>query len=74
MNKKMTGKQKRAEIKRILALLTDQNRLFFKRMYSHLDLDKDINQVVDDMDAKKLTWALKQCEASYYNIFRILKA
>lgn len=69
----MNSKQKRTEIKRILALLNDQNRLFFKRMYSFPDVEKDINMVVDEMDAKKLSWALKQCEASYYNIFRILK-
>jgi hypothetical protein len=68
----MTPKQKRTEIKRILHLLTDANRMLFKRMYSHLDLEKDIEQVVDDMPAKQLTWALQQCQTTYHEIFRIL--
>lgn len=68
----MTPKQKRTEIKRILAKLEEENRMIFKRMYSHLDLDKDINLVVDDMPAKKLDWALQQCKATYHRIFKIL--
>ena len=68
----MTPKQKRTEIKRILACLTDENREVFKRMYSPMDFDKDINYVVDDMPAKQLTWALSQCENSYHRIFQIL--
>lgn len=70
----MNSKQRRAEIKRILSLLEESNRLIFKRMYSHLDLDKDINQVVDDMPTKQLAWALTQCQNSYHTIFNILKA
>lgn len=69
----MNSKQKRAEIKRFLGLLTDHNRQIFVRMYSHDDLRKDINAVVDDMPAKQLTWALTQCENTYYNLFNILK-
>lgn len=68
----MTPTQKRSEIKRILSKLEDKNRLVFKRMYSHLDLDKDINLVVDDMPAPKLDWALQQCKASYHEIFKIM--
>jgi hypothetical protein len=68
----MTPKQKRTEIKRILSKLEDKNRLVFKRMYSHLDLDKDINLVVDEMPAPKLDWALQQCKNSYHEIFKIL--
>ena len=70
---KLTAKQKRAEIKRILGFLEDQHIYNFKRMYSHLDMDKDINFVVDDMPAKKLSWALFQCQNTYYRIFQILK-
>lgn len=70
----MTGKQKRKEIKRILSLLEDNHRMVFKRMYSYPDLDKDINQVVDDMPSKQLAWALNQCQNSYHTIFDILKA
>ena len=72
MRTTMTPKQKRSEIKRILSKLEDKNRLVFKRMYSHLDLEKDINLVVDDMPAPKLDWALQQCKASYYEIFKIM--
>lgn len=68
----MTPKQKRTEIKRILANLEEENRVIFKRMYSHTDLDKDINLVVDEMPAKQLNWALQQCKTTYHNIFKIL--
>lgn len=70
---KLTAKQKRAEIKRILGFLDDTCHYNFKCMYSHLDMDKDINFVVDDMPAKKLSWALTQCQNSYHRIFQILK-
>jgi hypothetical protein len=70
----MTPKQKRTEIKRILHRLEDKHRMLFKRMYSHLDLDKDIDAVVDDMPAKKLSWALSQCQNTYYEIFKLLAA
>jgi len=43
------------------------------RMYSHEDLARDINEVVDTMPAKKLNWALQQAENTYYKLFRILK-
>ena len=70
----MTQDQKRAEIKRILGLLDDANRTVFKRMYSSLDLDRDINLVVDEMSYQHLGWALKQCENSYHKIFTILRS
>lgn len=69
----MTPKQKRAEIKRILHLLSEENHDVFKRMYSPTDLDLDIDSVVDKMPAKQLTWALQQCQNSYYRIFKVLK-
>lgn len=68
----MTPKQKRSEIKRILSKLDDHNRYIFKRMYSHDDLEKDINLVVDNMPAKQLNWALQQCKNTYHKIFKIL--
>lgn len=70
----MTPKQKRTEIKRVLHLLEESNRAIFKRMYSHGQLDKDIDLVVDDMPAKQLTWALQQCHNSYYGLFKKLIA
>lgn len=68
----MTPKQKRTEIKRILSKLEEDNRMIFKRMYSHTDLEKDINLVVDDLPAKQLDWALQQCKNTYHSIFKIL--
>ena len=69
----MTHHQKRAEIKRILGLLDEANRTIFKRMYSSLDQDRDINLVVDEMSGQHLDCALKQCETSYHKIFTILR-
>lgn len=69
----MTPKQKRTEIKRILAKLTDGNRNIFMRMYSHEDITRDINVVVDTMPAKQLDWALQQVQNTYHKIFRIIK-
>jgi ssDNA-specific exonuclease RecJ len=73
----MSRKQQQArreEIKRILGFLNDDNHWNFKRMYSPNDLNKDINQVVDDMPARQLQWALHQCNASYHRIFQLLKS
>lgn len=54
----------RTTIKEGLALLPEKNRLIFKRMYSHEDLDADINHVVDAMPENKLDWAMQQVMAS----------
>jgi hypothetical protein len=69
----MTPKQKRSEIKRILSKLEESNRNVFMRMYSHKNLEKNINVVVDEIPAKKLDWALTQVKNSYYKIFKILQ-
>lgn len=69
---RLTPKQKRSEIKRILSKLDDDNRSIFKRMYSNNNLEKDIDLVVDDMPARQLDWALQQCKNSYHKIFKIL--
>lgn len=65
--------KKRKEIKRLLSRLDEKNRHVFKLMYSHKDLEKDIDLIVDDMPSNKVSWALQQCQNSYYKIFRILK-
>jgi hypothetical protein len=52
----------RKQIKDGLAMCTDAQKLMFKRMYSHTNLEKDINQVVDDMPTDKLDHALSQVE------------
>lgn len=69
----MTPREKRKEIKRILSCLEEKNRHTFKKMYSHLNLELDFNEVVDKMPAKQLTWALTQCQNSYYGLFKVIK-
>lgn len=70
----MTPKQKREEIKRLLSCLTEENREMFNRMYSPTDIYRDVYETVDEMPAKRLSWALTQCQNSYYRLFRIIKA
>jgi len=69
----MTPKQKRTEIKRILYLLSEENREMFNRMYSPQDISQEVSETVDNMPAKQLSWALTQCQNSYHRIFKILK-
>ena len=40
--------------KKDLAQCTDEQQLFFKRMYSHKNLKADINNIVDNMPEDKL--------------------
>lgn len=54
--------EKREKIKLGLSVCTEKQQLFFKRIYSHNDLDKNINEVVDLIDKSKVDWALKQIE------------
>lgn len=54
----------RETLKNDLSRLAESHRLMFKRMYSHNDLGKDINQVVDDMPEDKLDWAMLQVQRS----------
>lgn len=54
----------RATLKTGLAKLPGGWQLTFKRMYSHNDLDKPINEVVDAMPADKLDWAMEQVRRS----------
>ncbi len=68
-----TYEQKKQNIKFILSQLTDSNRNVFMRMYSHTDLDKDINMVVDELPNNRVDWALQQCKNRYYAIFKILE-
>lgn len=69
----MSPKQRRKEIKRLLALLNGHNREIFNRMYSPHDITQDVNITVDSMPAKHLPWALQQCSNSYNNLFRVIK-
>jgi ATP-dependent Zn protease len=50
----------RQSLKDGLAQLPEENQMFFKRMYSHKNLDAPIAQVVDSMPPEKLDWAMEQ--------------
>ena len=54
----------REQIKKGLAQLEDTHRLRFNRMYSHENLEKPVNDVVDTIPEEKLNWALTQVENS----------
>ena len=56
----------RTQLKEGLAKLPHTHHRLFKRMYSHTDLDKNIDDVVDDMPADKLDWAMQQVQNSLY--------
>lgn len=57
----------REMIKKGLKKCARDQQLLFKRMYSHTDLSKDIDKVVDDMPEDKLDWALSQVEQTINN-------
>jgi hypothetical protein len=63
----------REQIKFFLERLSEHNHRVFKLMYSLTDLNKDINQVIDDMPARQVPWALAQCKNSYYNLFNVIE-
>jgi hypothetical protein len=49
-------------LKELLAQCTEAEQMIFKRMYSHKNLELDINTVVDNMEESKYEWAIIQCE------------
>lgn len=54
----------RSILKGGLSKCTEAEQLIFKRMYSHENLDRDINDVVDNMEEEKLDWAMQQVDRS----------
>jgi hypothetical protein len=54
----------REQLKEDLSQLPEGSQKMFKRMYSHGNLDTDINTVVDNMPEEKLDWAMQQVEKS----------
>jgi hypothetical protein len=52
----------RTHLKKNLALCTKAQQRIFKKMYSHKDLDKDLDQVVEDMPEERLNWAMQQVQ------------
>ena len=67
MNKKMS-EFARKEILTGLKKLPENNILFFKRMYSHKNLDLNINDVVKNMPDDKLEHALFQIDNTLDNL------
>lgn len=51
-------------LKELLAQTTEKQQHFFKRMYSHKNLDAHIEDVVDKIPNGKIDWAIQQCEAT----------
>jgi len=54
----------RNQLKEGLRQLSDGWQFMFKRMYSHKNLDLDIETVVDNMPEDKLDFAMTQVENS----------
>jgi len=49
-------------LKTNLVDLNEDQVLLFKKMYSHNNLEKDINEVIDEMPIGTLDWAMQQVE------------
>jgi hypothetical protein len=54
-------------LKDLLSQCTEGQQMLFKRMYSHDNLERDINDAVDQMPDDKINWAISQCERTVYN-------
>lgn len=54
----------REQLKTELAKLPKNWQHLFKQMYSHENLDLPIGEVIDEMPASKLDWAMHQVENS----------
>ena len=50
------------QLKNGLLKCSEKQQLLFKRMYSHNNLDKSIDEVINDMPEDKLDWAMQQVE------------
>lgn len=60
-------KFRRDELRQLLAQCTPGQHHTFRLMYSHKDLEKPIDKVVDDMPAEKIDWAIQQAETTVIN-------
>lgn len=58
----------RDSLKEWLPKLTNEQQHIFKCMYSHLDLKKPIDEVVELMPSEKLDWAMIQVQNSLKKI------
>jgi hypothetical protein len=52
----------RQNLKEGLAKCSPAQVMLFKRMYSHENLETEINSVVDNMPEEKLDWAMQQVQ------------
>ena len=52
----------RQNLKDGLAKCTTEQVMFFKRMYSHNNLDAEIKSVIEMMPENKLDWAMQQVQ------------
>jgi hypothetical protein len=59
-------------LKDLLSQCTEDEQMVFKRMYSHKNLELDINTVVDNMDESKYDWAITQCEQTIASKKKVL--
>lgn len=53
------GKDK---LKELLPQCTEAQQVMFKRMYSHKDLEKPINDIIDELPDDRINLALTQVE------------
>lgn len=63
----------RQNIKEGLAKCTPEQVMLFKRMYSHTDLEADIESVVDNMPEEKLDWAMQQVQGTILKAKRAIE-
>jgi len=52
----------RAWIRENIKKCNERAQLLFRRMYSHKDIDKDMDLIVSEMEDEKLDWAMSQIE------------
>lgn len=67
-NKRLDDSADRKYLKVMVGLLTPGQQDVFKRMYSHQNLDKSIDAIIDDMPQERLAWATKQVENTRSNV------
>lgn len=54
----------RQTLKDGLAQCTEPQKMLFKRIYSHGNLELPISDVVDKMESDKLDWAMQQVQGT----------
>lgn len=60
----------RETMKTQLSELPADWQLTFKRMYSHADLSKSVDTIVENMPVEKLDWAMQQVQNSLSKLRR----